>query len=59
MRDGVEVDQDMVFDAERAKEGWDCRADGYGMRLWCGEEGGYGNGSIYVVDYGGVTLLND
>lgn len=59
-RAGEDVDPDMVFDAEwNARFGyWDCRADGYGRRNWLGEEGGYGNGSIFAFGRDSVTLLD-
>ena len=58
-KDGREVDEDMEFDAEWNGRWWDCRADDFGRRRWLGEGGGYGNGSISVHSYGGVTLLDD
>lgn len=54
---GDDIDPDMEFDAEWRGSWWDCRADGYGRRSWYGERGGYGNGSIFVHDRNGVTLL--
>ena len=59
MKDGAEIDQNIIFDAEWNGGYWDCRSDGYGRRSWRGEEGEYGNGSIFVRDHGGVTLLDD
>lgn len=56
-RDGVDVDQDMVFDAEWDGRWWDCRADGYGRKSWLGDTRGYGNGSIGVMDLDGVEIL--
>ena len=58
-RGGEEVDSDMAFDAEWNGHWWDCRADGFGRRTWLGEPGGYGNGSIFVHNREGVTVLED
>ena len=59
-RAGGDVDPDMVFDAEYSGAGyWECRADGHGRRSWMGEEGGYGNGSIYAFGDDAVTVLGD
>ena len=56
---GDDVDADMEFDAEWNGRWWDCRADGFGRLASRGEPGGYGNGSIFVHDHEGVTLLDD
>lgn len=57
--DGSDVDPCMVFDAEWNGKAWECRADGYGRRAWCGETGNYGNGAIIVFGYEGVTVLDE
>jgi hypothetical protein len=59
MSAGGPVDPDTVFDAEWNGRYWDCRADGHGRRTWLNEPGGYGNGSIFVSNLEGVTVLDD
>ena len=57
-RAGDPIDPGMEFDAEWNFNHWECRADGYGRRSWKGEEGGYGNGSIFVHDRDGVEFCD-
>ena len=49
-------DQEMVFDVVWNGHYWDCRADGYGYRRSNGDNGEYGNGSIFVSKFDGVKL---
>jgi len=51
-------DTDMVFDVEWSGRSWACKANGYGMLRSRGEDGEYGNGSIFVLDRDGVELLD-
>ena len=53
-----DADPDMEFDAEWNGRFWDCRADGFGRRRWRGDDGEYGNGSIFVHDHGGVEFAD-
>lgn len=50
-------DPDMLFEVEWAGNHWNCKADGYGMLRSRGEDGEYGNGSIFVSDSAGVELV--
>lgn len=49
-------DQDMVFEAVKEGNGWDCKADGFGFHK---PKGDYGNGSIYVRGLDQVEVLPD
>ena len=48
-------DPDMVFDIKWTGRYWECKADGYGMLRSRGEDGEYGNGSIFVRGRDGVV----
>ena len=50
-------DPDMVFDVEWNGHHWDCKADGFGYLRSRGDDGEYGNGSIFVADRDGVELV--
>ncbi len=50
---------DLVFDILDKTTYYECIADGYGRRNWLGEEGQYGNGSIYVRDKNGIDFIED
>jgi hypothetical protein len=50
-------DPDMIFDVEWRGSYWDCRCDGYGRTAK--GLGDYGNGSIFVREKEGVTLIKD
>ena len=55
---GCDFDPTMIFDAEKRRDGgWECRANGFGRRIWLGEQGGYGSGSVTVIDYDGVEVV--
>ena len=54
-----DVDSDMIFDIEWKGNFWECRADGVGRRSWLGEEGGYGNGSIFVHEKEGIEIIEE
>lgn len=47
----------MLFVVEWNRHHWECMAYGYGYMLRYGQDGGYGNGSILISRYDGVTLL--
>jgi hypothetical protein len=46
----------MVFDMVWNGDYWECKADGYGYLKSRGENGEYGNGSIFVQDCYGVEI---
>jgi hypothetical protein len=46
----------MLFDIEWCGHWWECRTDGFGRRVWLGEKGEYGYGSI-IVDRDGVEIV--
>jgi hypothetical protein len=52
-------DSDMIFDVVWTGRYWDCKADGYGYLRSQGEDGEYGNGSIFVSKFDGVVLVNE
>lgn len=56
-RSGDDVDPDMRFDVEWTGTYWICKAPGYGYMRSQGEQGEYGNGSIFVHDKDGVELI--
>ena len=49
---------DMEFDGEWNGRWWNCVADGYGRLKRYGEEGEYGNGSIFVPGLDSVEVLD-
>lgn len=49
---------DMIFDVEWNGSYWKCKADGYGRMRRRGENRGYGSGSIFVLKFDGVELVN-
>ena len=57
------ADVDKVFDVEEFKAGerdeFELRADGYGRRSWLGEEGGYGNGCIYICRLENLIFIDE
>ena len=55
---GVDADPNMIFNAKWTGKHWDCRADGFGARKYLGEEGGYGNGSIFAFGIDSVEIIN-
>jgi hypothetical protein len=50
---------DLVFDIVDKITYYECIADGYGRRSWLGEQGQYGNGSIYVRDKNGIDFIEN
>jgi hypothetical protein len=56
IKNGTDVDADMVFTALRRSNGWECRAFGYGQ---LGQDDSYGNGPIFVIGADGVTVLDE
>lgn len=54
----IAKDPAMVFDVEWDGRLWECKADGYGYQRSRGEDGEYGNGSIFVKKFDGVELVD-
>ena len=48
---------DMLFEARWNGRYWDCKADGYGHLKLYGDNGDYGNGSIYVNGFTNVDIV--
>jgi hypothetical protein len=56
-RSGDDVDPDMKFSVEWKGTYWDCKAPGYGYMRSRGEQGDYGNGSIFVHEKDGIVMV--
>ena len=52
------ADPDTLFDAEWNGSRWECRADGYGYHRSDGDDGEYGNGSLFVLGRDGVEPVS-
>ena len=48
---------DMLFEAGWNGRYWNCTADGYGHLKFYGDDGEYGNGSIFVYGFSSVDIV--